>query len=158
MRHPYLTLMKEDAPQREHSLREVFNALRWITRTGAQWRFLPNDLPPWAAVNQQAQRWLKAGCFEAMAADLRAILRLVAGRAEQPTAAVLDSRTPQSSPESGARAGYDGHKRRQGSKVHAAVDTPGPPVGPTGDGGQRAGPRAGGVPGGHRAGRDLILL
>ena len=71
---PYLTLMKEDAPQREHNLREVFNALRWITRTGAQWRFLPNDLPPWAPVNQQAQRWLRAGVFEAMAADLRAIL------------------------------------------------------------------------------------
>ena len=120
---PYLTLMREDAPQREHSLREVFNALRWITRTGAQWRFLPNDLPPWAVVNQQAQRWLKAGCFEAMAADLRAILRLVAGRQEQPTAVVLDSRTLQSSPESGSRAGYDGHKRRKGSKVHAAVDT-----------------------------------
>ena len=120
---PYLTLMKEDAPQREHRLREVFNALRWITRTGAQWRFLPNDLPPWAVVNQQARRWLKAGCFESMAADLRAILRLVAGRQEQPTAVVLDSRTLQSTPESGSRAGYDGHKRRKGSKVHAAVDT-----------------------------------
>ena len=66
---PYLTLMKEDAPQREHPLREVFNALRWMVRTGAQWRFLPNDLPPWAAVNQQAQRWLRAGVFEAMAAE-----------------------------------------------------------------------------------------
>ena len=120
---PYLTLMREDAPQREHSLREVFNALRWITRTGAQWRFLPNDLPPWTVVNQQAQRWLRAGVFEAMAADLRAILRLVAGREEQPTAVVLDSRTLQSTPESGARAGFDGHKRRKGSKVHAAVDT-----------------------------------
>ena len=120
---PYLTLMKEDAPQREHSLRQVFNALRWMARTGAQWRFLPRDLPPWAAVNQQAQRWLKAGCFEAMAADLRAILRLVAGRAEQPTAVVLDSRTLQSTPESGARAGFDGHKKRKGSKVHVAVDT-----------------------------------
>ncbi len=120
---PYLTLMKEDAPQREHSLRQVFNALRWITRTGAQWRFLPHDLPPWAAVNQQAQRWLRAGAFEAMAANLRAILRLVAGREEQPTAVILDSRTLQSTPESGARAGFDGHKRRKGSKVHAAVDT-----------------------------------
>ena len=101
----------------------MFNALRWITRTGAQWRFLPNGLPPWPAVQQQGQRWLKAGCFEAMAADLRAILRLVAGREEQPTAVVLASRTLQSSPESGSRAGYDGHKKRKGSKVHLAVDT-----------------------------------
>lgn len=49
---PYLTLMKEDAPQREHDLREVFNGLRWIVRTGSPWRYMPNDLPPWEAVYQ----------------------------------------------------------------------------------------------------------
>ena len=119
----YLTLMTEDAPQRDHPLREVFNALRWMVRTGAQWRFLPNDLPPWSAVNQQAQRWLRAGCFQAMAADLRELLRELQGRAAQPSAVILDSRTLQSSPESGARAGFDGHKKRKGSKVHVAVDT-----------------------------------
>src|ERR671934_2986573 len=120
---PYLTLMSEDAPQREHPLREVFNGLRWIVRTGAQWRWLPHDLPPWYTVYQQTQRWLRAGVFEDLVHDPRAVLRLAAGRAEAPTAAILDSRTLQSTPESGARAGYDGHKRRKGSKAHAAVDT-----------------------------------
>ena len=120
---PYLTLMREDAPQREYSLREVFNALRWIIRTGAQWRMMPNDLPPWSTVHQQAQRWLKAGVFEAMVNDLRALLRLAQGRPEQPSAAIFDSRTLQSSPESGQRAGYDGAKRRKGSKMHMALDT-----------------------------------
>ncbi len=120
---PYLTLMTEDAPQREHSLREVFNGLRWIVRTGAQWRMMPHDLPPWAAVYQQTQRWLRGGVFEAIVADLRAVLRLAEGRNEEPSAAIFDSRTLQSSPESGHRAGYDGAKRRKGSKVHLAVDT-----------------------------------
>lgn len=120
---PYLTLMAEDAPQREHSLREVFNGLRWIVRTGAPWRMMPHDLPPWAAVYQQTQRWLKAGVFEAIVNDLRAVLWLAAGRNTSPSAAIFDSRTLQSSPESGHRAGYDGAKRRKGSKVHAAVDT-----------------------------------
>jgi len=120
---PYLTLMTEDAPQRRHDLREVFNALRWIVRTGAQWRMLPTNFPPWPAVYQQTQRWLAAGCFAAMVHDLRAILRWAEGRADAPTAVILDGRTVQSTPESGARAGYDGHKRRKGSKVHAAVDT-----------------------------------
>ena len=120
---PYLTLMTEEAPQREHDLREVFNGLRWIVRTGAQWRMMPHDLPPWAAVYQQTQRWLKAGCFEAIVEDLRAVLRLAQGRNEEPSAAIFDSRTLQSSPESGHRAGYDGAKRRKGSKVHLAVDT-----------------------------------
>jgi transposase len=120
---PYLTLMKEDAPQREHSLREVFNGLRYIVRTGAPWRMMPNDLPPWHTVYQQTQRWLKAGVFEEMVRDLRMLIREIEGRMPQPRAAILDSRTLQSTPESGGRAGYDGHKRRKGSKVHLAVDT-----------------------------------
>jgi transposase len=120
---PYLTLMTEHAPQRRHDLREVFNALRWIVHTGAPWRYLPGDFPPWPAVYQQGRRWTAAGVFEAMVHDLRALLRWSAGRADQPTAAILDSATRQSTPESGHRAGYDGHKRRKGSKVHAAVDT-----------------------------------
>ena len=120
---PYLTLLAEDAGQREHSLREVFNGLRYILKTGAPWRWMPNDLPPWPAVYQQTRRWLAAGCFEALVEDLRVVLRLAAGRAAEPTAAILDSRTLRSSPESGERAGYDGAKRKKGSKVHIAVDT-----------------------------------
>jgi len=94
---PYLVLMKEDAPQRTYPLRAVFNAVRYLVRAGCGWRLLPNDLPPWPVV--------------------------AAGRAAQPSAVILDSRTVQSTPSSGARAGYDGAKRRKGSKVHAAVDT-----------------------------------
>ncbi len=120
---PYLTLMRLDAPQRAHDLRAVFNALRWIVRAGAEWRMLPHDFPSWEAVYQQSQRWLKSGAFAAIVHDLRIILRLAAGRAAQPTATILDSRTLQSSAESGERAGYDGAKRKRGSKVHIAVDT-----------------------------------
>ena len=120
---PYLTLMTEDAPQREYPLREVFNGLRWMVRSGATWRMMPNDLPPWNVVYQQMQRWIKAQVFEAISNDLRAVLRIAEGRNEQPTAAIFDSRTLQSTPESGARAGYDGAKRRKGNKVHLAVDT-----------------------------------
>jgi transposase len=120
---PYLTLMTEDAPQREHALREVFNGLRYVVRGGISWRMIPNDLPPWHTVYQQTQRWLKAGVFEALVHDLRMLLRLAEGRNAQPSAAIFDSRTLQSSPESGDRAGYDGAKRRKGSKTHLAVDT-----------------------------------
>lgn len=120
---PYLALMSEAAPQREYDLREVFNGLRWIVRAGASWRMMPNDLPPWHVVYDQAQRWLKAGVFVAVVHDLREVLRVAAGRKPQPSAAILDSRTLHSSPESGARAGYDGAKRKRGSKVHQAVDT-----------------------------------
>jgi transposase len=120
---PYLALVREDAPQREYDLREVFNGLRWIVRTGSAWRYMPHDLPPWETVYQQTQRGLKAGVFEEMVHDLRVLLRLSESRVSDPTAAILDSRTLRSTPESGHRGGYDGHKGKKGSKVHAAVDT-----------------------------------
>jgi transposase len=120
---PYLTLMTEDAPQRNYSLRDVFDALRYLVRSGCSWRLLPHDFPPPYVVYTQFQRWLKAGVFEAMIHDLRVFLRWADERNEHPTAAILDSRTLQSTPESGADAGYDGAKKRKGRKVHLAVDT-----------------------------------
>lgn len=120
---PYLTLCREDAGQRRHDMRGVFNGLRWMVRSGSPWRMMPKDLPPWDIVYQQTRRWLRAGVFETMAHDLRALLRVAGEREPEPSAAILDARTLRSTPESGARAGYDGHKRKKGSKVHTAVDT-----------------------------------
>lgn len=119
----YLMLMTPEAPQRVYPLREIFNALRYIVKMGGIWRMMPHDLPPWHVVYQQSRRWIKAGCFEAMAHDLRTILRMAMERKGDPSAVILDSRTIQSTPESGGRAGFDGHKKRKGSKVHVAVDT-----------------------------------
>lgn len=120
---PYLTLMTEDAPQRDYPLREVCNGLRWMARGGSSWRMMPHDLPPWSVIYQQTQRWFKAQVFASLASDLRAVLRLADGRQEMPTAAIFDSRTLQATVESGSRAGYDGAKRRKSNKVHLAVDT-----------------------------------
>ena len=92
---PYLLLCREDAPQREYSLRAVFNGLRYLVRTGCQWRYLPHDLPPWPVVYQQTQRWIESHCFETMVEDLRLLLRKFSGRKAQPTAMLLDSRTIQ---------------------------------------------------------------
>src|SRR5262249_22859832 len=122
---PYLCLLPEDAGQRVYDLRDVFDALRWIVRSGSPWRYLPKDFPPWEVVYQQSRRWLAAGCFEAIVHDLRAVLRFAAGRDPEPTAAIFDGRTVQSTRESGPRAGYDGYKRRNGWRVHRAVDTMG---------------------------------
>lgn len=119
----YLTLMREDALQREYPLRELFNALKYVVRTGCQWRMLPHDFPPWPAVYQQARRWLQAGVFNDIAHDLRIAARELADRNPQPSAAIIDARTLQSTPESGGRAGYDGNKKKNGSKIHIAVDT-----------------------------------
>src|SRR5205807_8471409 len=113
---PYLTLMRQDATQRGHDMREVFNAIRYVVRTGCQWRMLPHDFPDWTVVYQQAKRWTQAGVFEHASHDLRAVLRLIDDRNAQPSAIIMDGRTLQSTPESGERAGYDGAKKKNGSK------------------------------------------
>lgn len=103
--------MTEAAPQRIRMASRCFVA------------YAADQLPPWALVYQQTQRWLSAGCFEAMVNDLRSLLRVAQERQGQPSAVILDGRTLQSTCESGPRAGYDGYKRKRGSKVHMAADT-----------------------------------
>lgn len=77
---------------------------------------MPNDLPPWAAVCQQTQRWIAAGVFEDIVRDPACcfcmLLRLDAKRGSGPTAVILRRRTLRSTPESRGRAGYDGRKRK----------------------------------------------
>ena len=110
---PYLTLMRQDARQRQYPLRVLFDAARYVVKTGCRWRFLPHDFPPWAAVYQQARRWVRAGVLEQIAHDLRIMARLLEGRGCQPTTVILDGRKLQSTPESGGRAGCDGAKKKR---------------------------------------------
>src|SRR5215211_3280313 len=87
---PYLAHVREDAPQRNHNLREVFNGLMWIERADYAWRYMPHDLLLWEAIYQQTRKWLSAGLFEVIVHDLRVLLRFSEGRASAPTA-ILDS-------------------------------------------------------------------
>jgi transposase len=118
---PYLSLLPQTAAQRRHDLREVFNALRWMVRSGAPWRMLPVHVPPWEAVYQQTRRWIAASAIEALVQGLRLLVRTASGRRPQPNTAIVDSRTLRSTVERGQRAGVDGHKQVRGSKVHAVV-------------------------------------
>ncbi len=121
----YLALLRETSAQSDYDLRAMFNGLHLIVKTGAPWRFMPQDPPPWPAVYQPTQRWLAAECFANVAGDLRAVLRMAGDREPEPSAVVLDSRTLRLTPESGERAGCDGAKRKRGAKVHLAADAPG---------------------------------
>ena len=119
---PYLSLISERATQRKYPLREIFNGLRYILKSGCTWRMMPNDLPPWEMVYQQTRRWQEHGVFEEINRDMRDLLRHLQGKDYPPTAMIIDSRTMQSTPESGGRAGYDAGKKKKGSKTHVAVD------------------------------------
>lgn len=77
---PYLLLSWEDSRSRKHRLRELFNEIRYIVRTGNQWRYMPNDLQPRPAVYQRMRRWMEAGVFEILVGDVQELLRHFGGR------------------------------------------------------------------------------
>ena len=72
---PYLLLCCVDSPQRKHAQRVVFNAVRYVARTGGRWRYLPREFGPWWVAYQQMRRWLDAGVFEVLVADVQSIVR-----------------------------------------------------------------------------------
>ena len=108
----------------EVDLREVLNAIRYMTRAGGGWRMLPKDFPPWQTVYWWFRRFVRLMLFRTIH-DLALMLdRERSGRAASPTGGVLDSQTVKA-PAAGARRGYDGAKRTIGRKRHVAVDTDG---------------------------------
>ena len=95
--------------------------LHVMVRAGAGWRLLPHDFSPWTAIYQQSQWWIRAGVCERIVHHLGVLLRIAAGHDPGPTAVIFDSRTLQSSVESGERAGYDGAKRKRGRAARFAL-------------------------------------
>jgi transposase len=120
---PKLTVMTDQAPQRKYDLSSMLNALRSMARAGAPSRLLSNDVPPGPAVKQLRQRWLQAQCCEAMVNVTQVDTAVAQGKQGQPSVAVVDGPTLQSTCESGSRAGYDGYKHKKGSSSRWAVDT-----------------------------------
>ncbi len=75
---PYLAPIPLLPLPRAYDIRDTFNALRYVARTGIPWCYLPESFPPWEVVAAQAQRWIVGGCFETLAHDLRQLLRVAA--------------------------------------------------------------------------------
>ena len=107
---------------RQHSYREVLNAVFYVVRTACQWRNLPKDFAPWATVYHYFRCWKRSGLWERIHTHLREHLREVEGRERQASAAILDSQSVKST-ECSDQRGYDAGKKVNGRKRHVLVDT-----------------------------------
>ena len=109
---------------RETDMRQVVNAIFYLTRSGCSWRMLPRDFPPWKTVYNYFEAWKLDGTWDNLVATLREGVRVADGRAPKPSAASIDSQTAKTT-EVADECGYDAGKKIKGRKRHIVVDTMG---------------------------------
>lgn len=112
-----------DKRKRKYSLRAIFNALLYVTKTGCQWRQMPNDLPPWPLCYYYFWKWRNDGTWARLNKALVEQRRIKANRQPSPSLGIIDSQSVKNSEWGVVPKGFDGNKKVQGRKRHIVVDT-----------------------------------
>jgi putative transposase len=111
--------------KRKHSLREIFNAMSYLLKTGCQWRMLPKDFAPWNTVYFYYSKWKNEGLIEELNEILRNYIRKKVGKERSPSVGIIDSRSVKTTRLGGHDRGVDGGKKVKGRKQHIITDTMG---------------------------------
>src|ERR1700739_3421730 len=108
---------KQKGRPRKHSLRAICNAIRYVQRTGCQWRLLPKDFPPWRVVYMTFWRWRNSGLWERIRHELRRRVRVKAGRSPDPTLAIVDSQSVKTVQKGGNAVAMVARKRKAANAI-----------------------------------------
>jgi putative transposase len=121
---PWIPPPRPGGRPRKTNMREVVNAIFYLTREGYSWRALPHDFPPWKTVYNYFEDWKRDGTWDQFLAALRLRVREAAKRNATPRVACIDSQSVKTA-YGGEEVGTDGGKKVRGRKRHIAVDTMG---------------------------------
>jgi len=101
---PLVPVAKPGGRPPSHARREVVDAMLYVRRGGIAWRAMPHEDPPWQTVYHYFRLWRLDGTWERIHDALRERVRVTAGRAAQPTAAILDSQSVRTTEKGGLAA------------------------------------------------------
>ena len=121
----FIEKILNDSRKRTHSLREIWNAILYLVKTGCQWRMLPKCFAHWAAVYYYFKKWKRDGTFEQVPDMLNDQYRKSQGKKQSPSLGIIDSQSVKASHTCSEQTGYDAGKRIKGRKRHIITDTPG---------------------------------
>ena len=117
---PLLAPQQQGRP-RKHSLRSICNAIRYVQRTGCQWRLLPKDFPPWLVVYMTLWRWRNRGLWEQVMHELRKRVRVQAGRNPAPTLAIIDRQSVKTVQKGGNAGTMAARKPKAASAISRSI-------------------------------------
>ena len=122
---PMIPSQRQGGRRRETDLRDVMNAVRYVLRTGCQWRQLPKDFPPRSTVYNYFWEWTRYGVLDHIHHMLLVKVREAEGREASPTAAIIDTQAVKATEKGGPQrdpVGYDAGKKTKGIKRNVIVD------------------------------------
>ncbi len=98
----------------KYQRRSIVNAILYINKTGCQWRYLPNEYPPFTTVYNYFKMWSMNGTWEKVLDFLNKKSRAKVWKNESPTYGIIDSQSTKTQYHSEER-GIDGGKKGKGS-------------------------------------------
>ena len=108
-----ILVILNDKRKRQHSLREIFDAIFYMLKTGCQWRMLPKEFPKWQLVYYYFNKWKLDGTIEEVHETLRVKTRKDAGRESSPSLGLIDSQSIKTTRSGGEGRGIDRDKKNQ---------------------------------------------